>query len=155
VFPAPVGREDSGLATVLTGACELDDAIDHEPEGAPEQLAVIRCGACPDNPAELLDGHGLRRVLVKLRESFDVIIIDSPPVLPVVDALLIARQVDGVVLVARSGASSQADVQRSLALLRQRDTNLLGLVLNDVDLQRELGRYGSVYYSYESRSPAA
>jgi succinoglycan biosynthesis transport protein ExoP len=152
VFPPPLEREDLGLAPVLANTCELDDAIDHAPVDAPEQLAVLRCGAIPDNPAELLDGHGLRRVLAKLRESFDVIILDSPPVLPVVDALLIARQVDGVVLVARAGATSQGDVQQSLALLRQRDTNLLGLVLNDVDLQRELGRYGSAYYSYESRA---
>jgi capsular exopolysaccharide synthesis family protein len=115
---------------------------------------VLRCGAIPDNPAELLEGHGLRRILAKLRESFDVIILDSPPVLPVVDALLIARQVDGVVLVARASATSQSDVQQSLGLLRQRDTNLLGLVLNDVDLQREHGRYGSAYYSYESRAAA-
>lgn len=153
VFPAAVGSEDLGLAPVLAGTIELDDAIDHTPEGAPEQLCVLRCGAVPDNPAELLDTHGLRRILAKLRESFDIIILDSPPVLPVVDALLIARQVDGVVLVARAGSSSQSDVQQSLALLRQRDTNLLGLVLNDVDLHREHNRYGAGYYTYESRGP--
>jgi Mrp family chromosome partitioning ATPase len=100
----------------------------------------------------LLDSHAFNRLLAKLRERFDVVIIDSPPVLPVVDALLIARQVDGVVLVARAGSTTQHDVQQGLSLLRQRDTNLLGLVLNDVDLRREHGRYGAAYYRYDSHS---
>jgi succinoglycan biosynthesis transport protein ExoP len=155
VFAPPVDAPDLGLAAVLSGECELDAAIDMHPEGAPEQLAILRCGPPPETPAELLDSHAFNRVLAKLRERFDVVILDSPPVLPVVDALLIARQVDGVVLVARAGSTTQHDVQQGLSLLRQRDTNLLGLVLNDVDLRREHGRYGAVYYRYDSNQPAS
>jgi succinoglycan biosynthesis transport protein ExoP len=153
VFPPPVDAPDIGLAAVLSGECELDAAIDSHPESAPEQLSVLRCGRPPETPAELLDSHAFNRVLAKMRERFDVVILDSPPVLPVVDALLIARQVDGVVLVARAGSTTQHDVQQGLSLLRQRDTNLLGLVLNDVDLRREHGRYGAVYYRYDSNMP--
>lgn len=153
VFAPAVDAPDLGLAAVLSGECELDAAIDLHPESAPEQLAVLRCGRPPETPAELLDSHAFSRVLAKLRERFDVVILDSPPVLPVVDALLIARQVDGVVLVARAGSTTQHDVQQGLSLLRQRDTNLLGLVLNDVDLRREHGRYGAVYYRYDSNMP--
>jgi succinoglycan biosynthesis transport protein ExoP len=153
VFAPAVDAPDLGLAAVLSGECELDDAIDSHPESAPEQLSVLRCGPPPETPAELLDSHAFNRVLAKLRERFDVVILDSPPVLPVVDALLIARQVDGVVLVARAGSTTQHDVQQGLSLLRQRDTNLLGLVLNDVDLRREHGRYGAVYYRYDSNMP--
>jgi succinoglycan biosynthesis transport protein ExoP len=153
VFAPAVDAPDLGLAAVLSGECELDAAIDSHPEGAPEQLSVLRCGRPPETPAELLDSHAFNRVLAKLRERFDVVILDSPPVLPVVDALLIARQVDGVVLVARAGSTTQHDVQQGLSLLRQRDTNLLGLVLNDVDLRREHGRYGAVYYRYDSNMP--
>ncbi|WP_106089098.1 GumC family protein [Enhygromyxa salina] len=149
VFPAGVDAQNVGLASVLQGGCELEDAIEQGPDGAPELLAVLRCGPVPETPSELLDTHAFRRTLAKLRESFDLVIFDSPPVLPVVDALLVARQVDGVVLVARAGATSEHEVQQSLGLLRQRDTNLLGLVLNDVDLRREGGRYGSAYYRYE------
>jgi succinoglycan biosynthesis transport protein ExoP len=152
VFPAVVDAPDLGLAAVLAGECELDEAIELAPSGAPEELAILRCGPIPETPAELLDSHAFLRTLAKLRERFEIVIIDSPPVLPVVDALLIARQVDGVVLVARAGATSQHDVQQSLSLLRQRDTNLLGLVLNDVDLRREQGRYGGEYYRYEARA---
>lgn len=153
VFAPAVDAPDLGLAAVLSGECELDAAIDLHPESAPEQLAVLRCGRPPETPAELLDSHAFSRVLAKLRDRFDVVILDSPPVLPVVDALLIARQVDGVVLVARAGSTTQHDVQQGLSLLRQRDTNLLGLVLNDVDLRREHGRYGAVYYRYDSNMP--
>lgn len=155
VFPPAVDAPDIGLAAVLSGTAELDDAIDNDADGAPESLSILRCGPTPETPAELLDSHAFNRLLAKLRERFDVVILDSPPVLPVVDALLIARQVDGVVLVARAGSTTQHDVQQGLSLLRQRDTNLLGLVLNDVDLRREHGRYGAAYYRYDSNSNAA
>ena len=149
VFPIPVGQDSQGLTSVLEGSCSLDEALIPAPEGAPEQLSVLPCGPLPDTPAELLDSPAFRRTLAQLRERFDVIVLDTPPLLPVVDALLLARLADGVVLVTRSRSSSRADIHRSLTLLRQRDTNLLGLVLNDVELRREKdGYYG---YGPENR----
>jgi succinoglycan biosynthesis transport protein ExoP len=143
----PVDREDLGLAAILASRCELDDALyGGEGSGLPAELRLLACGPLTDTPAEWLDSSAFRRLLAELRERFDVVIIDSPPVLPVVDALLLARVVDGVVLVARCRSSSRLDVQRALSLLRQRDTHLLGLVLNEVDVRRDLDKYAGEYY---------
>lgn len=139
---------EHGLVSVLEGRCELDDALVRAPTGAPAELSILPRGPHVETPAELVDGPASRRVLAGLRERFDVVILDTPPLLPVVDALLLARLADGVVLVSRSRSSSRADVQRSLTLLRQRDTNLLGLVLNDVEAEREHGgHYGYATYT--------
>ncbi|MFV8755127.1 GumC family protein [Nannocystaceae bacterium ST9] len=152
----PVERDELGLAAILLGRCTLDEALfGGEGSGLPDELRVLACGPLPDTPAEWLDSSAFRRLLAELRERFDVILIDSPPVLPVVDALLLARVVDGVVLVARCRSSSRLEVQRALGLLRQRDTHVLGLVLNEVDLRRELGRHAGEYYGYRAAGERA
>lgn len=145
VFPVPLEQDNLGLTSVLTGASTLEDALVAAPSGAPQQLSLLPCGPQPETPAELLDSHAFRRTLAQLRERFDVVVLDTPPLLPVVDALLLAHLADGVVLVSRSRSSSRAEIHRSLTLLRQRDTNLLGLVLNDVEMRRDKG----YHYGYE------
>lgn len=154
VFPQAVGKEDYGLATVLAGRHELGEALQTELEGAPERLTVLTCGALPESPAELLESPACRRVMAQLRERFDVVIIDSPPALPVTDPLILAPQVDGVVLVARCRATTRTDIQRALTILRQGDTNLLGVVLNELDAREEGRRYGSEYYTYRAHDEA-
>ncbi|WP_217909768.1 polysaccharide biosynthesis tyrosine autokinase [Pseudenhygromyxa sp. WMMC2535] len=150
VFPQAVGKEEYGLATVLQDEHELVEVLQTDLEGAPEQLTVITCGRVPENPAELLDSPSARRTLAELRERFDVVIIDSPPVLPVTDPLILAPRVDGVVLVARCRATTRTDVIRALTTLRQGDTNLLGVVLNELDARDEGRRYTSEYYTYRA-----
>lgn len=151
VFPIPPDHEGVGLVSVLNGDATLDDALIAAPDGAPESLSVLPCGPQPETPAELLDSHVFRKTLTQLRARFDVVVLDTPPLLPVVDALLLARIADGVVLVSRSRTSSRAEIHRSLTLLRQRDTNLLGLVLNDVGLRASGGYYGYEPYGTYGR----
>ncbi len=151
VFPPPVEREGVGLAPVLAGNASLDDALVGGIEEGPKELTVLGCGALPDTPAELLESPQCRVVIEHLRQRFDVVIFDTPPIFPVIDPLVLARRVDGVVLVARCQSTSRLDVQRSLSLLQQRDTNLLGVVLNEVDPRGEDGKYSSEYYTYRSR----
>lgn len=148
VFPPPVGKEEYGLATVLQGEHELADALQGNLEGAPETLQVLTCGRIPENPAELIESAACRKVMAELRERFDVVIIDSPPALPVTDPLLLAPQVDGVVMVARCRSTTRIDIQRALTQLRQGDNNLLGVVLNELDARGEGRRYSSEYYTY-------
>jgi succinoglycan biosynthesis transport protein ExoP len=148
VFPPPVGKEEYGLATVLQGEHELVDALQGNLEGAPETLQVLTCGRIPENPAELIESAACRKVVAELRERFDVVIIDSPPALPVTDPLLLAPQVDGVVMVARCRSTTRIDIQRALTQLRQGDNNLLGVVLNELDARDEGHRYSSEYYTY-------
>lgn len=151
VFPPPVGKEEYGLATVLQGEHELVDALQGELEGAPETLQVLPCGRIPEQPAELIESAAYRKVMAELRERFDVVIIDSPPTLPVTDPLLLAPLVDGVILVARCRSTTRVDVQRALTQLRQGDNNLLGVILNELDARDEGRRYSSEYYTYRPR----
>ena len=148
VFPPPVGKEEHGLATVLQGEHDIDDALQGDLEGAPVNLQVLTCGRIPENPAELIESAAYRKTLADLRERFDVVIIDSPPVLPVTDPLLLAPYVDGVVMVARCRSTTRTDIQRALAQLRQGDNNLLGVILNELASRDEGRRYSSEYYTY-------
>ncbi len=155
VFPQAVGKEALGLATVLQGEVELDDALQRDLEGAPELLTVLTCGRIPQNPAELLESSACRKTIQDLRERFDVVIIDSPPALPVTDPLILASRVDGVIMVARCRATTRTDIQRALTTLGQGDTNLLGVILNELDARDEGRRYNSEYYTYRASDEGA
>jgi len=137
-------ESDAGLSTMLAGA---DDEGIHPTEI--ENLSILPAGPRPPNPAELLDGGRLQRVLTKLSESFDTIIFDSPPLLPVADALLIGSQVEGVVVVARAGRTTRPSLRGAFRLLEQVGANVFGVVLNDRGKRRRGYGYGSSYaYSY-------
>lgn len=155
IYPPPVGHERTGLAQVLAGDADLDAALYHPEEDAPDTLRVLPCGEIPDNPAELLDTPEFRRVLNDLGERADVVILDSPPVLPVTDPVILARQVDGAVLVVRCGSTTRAELLRAIQVLRQGDTNLLGVVLNQVDARQESYAYRYSYYVYGPREQEA
>ena len=151
VFSSPVIDGGKGLSAVLAGQAELSEAIVQSPDEGPDNLWLLPCGEIPDNPAELLEGMSLHRVLSELREQFDVVVVDTPPVLPVTDPLLLARQVDGVVVVARCDQTSRGEVQRALSGLTQGDANILGVVLNEVDARQDRYDYGGGYYHYRAR----
>ena len=150
VFAPPLGKEDLGLSALLAETAELDAVVFPAGEDAPDNLEVIVCGQIPGNPAELLDSPSVRRLLAELRERVDVIIVDSPPVLPVTDPLILARQVDGVVLVTRCDQTTRGELQRALGQLTQADANILGVVLNEVDARQEGYDYHTAYYTYRA-----
>lgn len=156
VFAAPLEHEDRGLSGLLAGTLEIDEAIHKSGDDAPDSLWVLPCGAIPENPAELLEHPACRKVLAQLRERFDVVLLDTPPILPVTDPLILARQVDGVIVVARCQATTRSAVQDALGKLRQGDTNLLGVVLNEVDTRRSgYSGYNVEYYAYRTREGEA
>ncbi len=157
VFPPAIDRSEIGLSAVLSGRATLDEAILTDLEDVPSTLSALVCGNIPENPAELLESHSWRQLIEDLKARFDVVIVDSPPLLPVTDPLVASPQVDGVVLVARCGTTTKSAVQRGVSLLRQGDTNLLGVVLNQVDPRTEGRGYGygygyrkSPYYTYSA-----
>lgn len=152
IFPeAELG--DEGLSSLLQGHAELEDVLLTGAEDAPEQLSVLPCGPVPDNPAELLDTPAFRRLLVELQEHCDLVVVDTPPVLPVTDAMILARHVDGVVLVGRCGSTRRGDLQHAVAQLARGDTNVIGVVLNDVDSRSSRYGYAGEYYTYRSAEP--
>lgn len=153
IFPGPVENEELGVSALLAERATLDQAVLKSPEDAPENLWVLPCGEIPGNPAELLDGPAFRRLLGELKERFDLVIIDSPPVLPVTDPLILAGQADAVVVVTRCDSTTRGELQRALTQLGQADANLMGVILNEVDTRQERYEYGGDYYTY--RAPAA
>lgn len=143
----------TGLSALLAGEAEIDDAVIPQPDGAPESMSIMVCGDIPEDPAEKLDSHALRKLLLGLKERFDIVILDSPPILPVADPLILARQVDGVIMVSRCEQTRRGELQRAMGSLMQSDANMLGVVLNEVDARQERYDYGggSGYYTYKPR----
>ncbi len=108
------------------------------------QLYLLPAGATPPDPAQLLSTRAMAELIHKLSGMFDLVLVDSPPVRPVSDPLIVSKLVDGVVLVARSGVSKREDVHASISALQHVDAPLLGTVLNGYSTPDEYKR--SSYY---------
>jgi capsular exopolysaccharide synthesis family protein len=134
-----------GLTDVLAGWATLDDAL--QPWGGGE-LVVLPSGRLPPNPSELLGSDPMRRLIRQLRSRFEVIIIDTPPLLPVTDAVVAASRSDGVLLVVRAGKTTRHQIERSMSSLGAVDAPLLGVVMTMAPLASRSD------YRYESyRTP--
>lgn len=139
--------QSPGLSGFLTGGTELSGVI--KPAHIPG-LYVIPAGAVPANPSELLSSHRFAQALTALHERFVHIVIDTPPILGVSDTLVIARHVEGVILVLRHGRSSRDAAQRAVQMLGSVRARILGVVLNYVDARTAHGDHGGAYYRYGS-----
>lgn len=144
-----LGIEGSvGLTTLLIQRATIDDVI--QPWGS-AGLFVMPSGAVPPNPAELVGSKAMARLVHKMSEQFDYVIIDTPPLLPVTDAALIARMTSGVLMVAGAGQIRREQLRQSLANLSTVSARVLGIVLNKVG--RGADTYGASYgYEYQPRT---
>ncbi|MDP9431464.1 MAG: polysaccharide biosynthesis tyrosine autokinase [Actinomycetota bacterium] len=134
-----------GLTNVLVDSVAISEALQEWQPGLP--LRALASGPTPPNPSELLGSRRMGEVLAQLTAIADVVIFDTPPLLPVTDAAVLAAGTDGVLLVSRSGRVKRAQLASSVLAVRGVGANLLGVVLNGVPRQR--GRqYGSYAYSY-------
>lgn len=133
----------TGFTSVLLGTATLDEALQPAP-GIPG-LYLLASGPTPPNPSELLSDPRSKAVFARLAERADIILIDSPPVLPVTDAAVLATVVDGVVLVTSVGKSSRKDVSRAIEVLGRVNAPLVGVVLNKAS---EGDSYAYYRYSY-------
>ena len=141
---------DRGLSSVLDGQEELERVI-HALEAPP--LFFVPAGSLPRNPADLVSSPRMRQALEYLRSQYDFVIIDTPPVLPVTDAVVLAREADAVVLVVKGHGTPSALVREARDRLLMAGAPLLGVVVNDVDLG-----WGDLYlydYYYQPPRPEA
>ena len=127
-----------GLSSYLSGAVPEVRVQPTEEAG----LAVLTSGPIPPNPSELLGSKRFNQLLDQLKSQYDLIIIDSPPVLSATDSLLISKLAEGVIVVCYTGKTTYDRLQRGLKSLREINANVLGLVLNAMDMKK------SNYYSY-------
>lgn len=133
-----------GLSTVLAKKTTVEKAT-HSTQV--ENLDLIAAGPIPPNPSELLSSKMMDRVLEELRANYDVIILDAPPMMQVADTRLLARKVDGVVLVVGCDKSDRQMVVKAKEQLTLAEAHILGVVLNKREPQGSDDYY--YYYAYE------
>jgi len=137
-----------GLTNVLNGECELEDATHTTPL---PNLSVMPSGPVPSNPAEALSLPEMDDLLYYLREQYDYVIVDTPPLLVVTDPSIIASKVDGVVLTLRIRRKSKHNATESINILRGVNAKVLGVVINNSDDSGISDGYqGYGYYRYGS-----
>jgi len=125
-----------GLTSVLTNQYELQDVVR---ETLIEHLDVITSGPIPPNPSEMLSSRKMKTVLDEVKDMYDVILFDTPPVLVVTDALIMSSLCDGVILVVSTAKKDL--VKKAKANLEHVNTRFLGVVLNNVTKGKEIPYY--------------
>ena len=143
-------KSSPGLSDCLSGQNTLDEVI-HQSH-VNENLSYITCGTHSPKPYELLESNEMKELLAELRTRYDYVIIDTPPVLLISDALAITPITDGTVLVCRHNVSYVSDVTRALNTLQFAKANVLGIVVNDYKAPATGKFYGGYkkYYYYNS-----
>lgn len=131
-----------GLTNLVTHRLTPDEAL----QGWRDLIAVIASGPLPPNPSELLGSASMASVVASLREMCDVVVFDAPPVLPVTDAVVLSTQVDGVILVARSGRTQRGSAVEARRRLDGVGANVIGCVLNAVPASAAQGYYEDYRY---------
>jgi capsular exopolysaccharide synthesis family protein len=137
---------DSGITSVLMNEATIEDVA--QPTVVPN-LWSIPAGPLPPNPADLLHSARFKRLLEELSERFDRVIIDSPPIVAVTDSAIVSTLVDGTVFVVRGFQTPRNLAAQGLRSLRDVDANIIGVVLNAVNLNSN--EYNYYYYYYYKR----
>ncbi len=135
-------RRDLGLTNLLVGKASLDEAL---LPTLVTNLTLLPSGVLPPNPSELLGSQQMQALLTQLKERFDIVLLDSPPVIAVTDASVLARLVDGVLLVVNAGSTNREALMRAKDQLDHVQAQVLGVLLNNITASH---MYGSHYYYY-------
>lgn len=132
-----------GLSSCISMGTALSDAVQ---KTSIEGLYALTGGVIPPNPSELLGSEQMKNVLQRAKEQYDYVLIDTPPVMPVTDALIVSRFVDGMILVIAS-AEIKVEMARDVKnQLQHAGANILGVVLNKVRSEHHGYGYGYYYY---------
>jgi capsular exopolysaccharide synthesis family protein len=134
-----------GLKNFSLGEATVEEII--RPSEKQPNLSVVTAGRHFSNPSEFLDSASFDEFMNHLRSNFDIVIIDSPPVLPVADAMTLATRCDGVMLVIKIRKGVVLSSEKAVESLRQVDANLLGVIVNQVERQTHYSEYGRYGYS--------
>jgi len=140
-----VSRENGLSRFLTTEDVDIHDII--KPSGM-ENLDIITAGHVPPNPSELLSSKKMDDLFAKLREEYDYIIVDSPPIIAVTDALIIAKKVDHLVLVIRVNSTEREIIEQAKSLLKNIDVKVAGVVVNGIEVKKYYSGYKYYYYYY-------
>jgi capsular exopolysaccharide synthesis family protein len=148
IFPKEAGeakQAEFGLSTLLAGRCDYQEVI--RPSGV-EGLSIIDSGPLPANPTELLGGAQMKQLIEQQRGNYDYIIVDGPPVLLVSVTKILAKLVDGTVLVFNAAATRRGVAQRTISELKEVDAAVVGCVLLGVRAMKG-GYFQEQFKSYQ------
>lgn len=112
-------------------------------------LYVMPSGPVPPNPAELINSKKMDALIKLLSKELDLVIYDAPPILSVTDSQILSTKVDGTILVVKDNYSEKAAIKKAVTLLKNVDANIIGTILNNVELKHMDGYYG--YYGYNAK----
>ncbi len=136
----------TGLSSLLIKENSFDECVI---ESKTPGLFLLPSGPIPPNPSEMLGSRAFAQLIDECREEFDLILLDSPPIMSVTDALILARLADGVVIVINSQRTSRATIGKAVKSLQQIEARILGVVLNRVKTQKGESYYYQSYYGVE------
>ena len=139
MFSIPV---KNGLSEILAG---MTDNISVSKTGI-DNLSVLTAGKIPPNPAELLSSNRMDKLLDFVREHYDCVFIDTPPINIVTDSTLFAQKVTGYILIIKADTTNINDVKTTVSNLEQIEANILGFILNDINSDKK--KYYSYYRKY-------
>ena len=134
---------EEGLTDVLVGTSKLNNVM----KKIDDNLYLLTTGTLPPNPAEIIGSNTMENFLEQCKINFDYIILDTPPILPVTDSKLLAIKADATVVVVRSEVSKSKHVSQALKELEKVNANIIGTILNDVEMYSE-----KLYYDYSNKS---
>lgn len=140
-----VSVEGPSLVQILSEDAPLDAAV--RPTDI-ERLSVLPCPTSASNPSELLESVRLTSFIASAKERYDFVLFDSPPLMAVTDAVVLASRVDGVVFVVKSGATPRELLRRGIAMLTDTNATVVGGVLNMVDVRSDSSAYYAYAYKY-------
>lgn len=134
-----------GLSTLLGKMNTIDEVII---KNVIENLDIITCGPIPPNPSEMLSSNNMKELLQTLSDMYDIIIIDTPPVNVVSDAIGLSKYVSGLVLTIKESVSTYDEVAQAMNNFKVANMNVLGFILNGVNMSKyQYGKYGKYGYS--------
>lgn len=135
-----------GLTSFLVGRSRIEEIIYRYP-GEPN-LHVIPSGPIPPNPVELVISKAMKEMMVGLRQHYDFIFIDAPPLMGIQDAILLGEHADGILLVAWGGKTPRKVIEKAKAEIEKFTIRLFGVILNKVNMRRFSYAYSSYHYKY-------
>lgn len=138
-------NNEVGLSNVISKMATFEEAVKHD---VINNLDVLTSGTIPPNPSELMCSNSFAKLMEKLAEEYDYIIIDTPPVGVVADAMMLKDLIAGFVVVVRERSTTHRDLSRLLESMKMADSKVLGLVEVGCDTNAKRGRKNYSYYQY-------
>jgi tyrosine-protein kinase Etk/Wzc len=147
-------NKEPGITNYLVGRAIVDDIIRTSPI---RNLDIITSGTIPPNPSELIGSDRMKEFLSEMQKRYDLVLIDTPPVIAVTDGQIVSTLVDGMLLIVSSGVTQTELAKRSKELILKVGGKVIGMVLNNFDIYNTYGSYYKYYryynYYYESKNP--